>query len=106
MGKNSPGWKWLIGGAVVCTVDAMWAFSAQSQEAGQSRAIDLDQLLQNRDYLELDKALSSTTKLSSSDRAFFAGVMANRRNRVRESIRTLEPLVPALSAGNKERRSR
>ena len=103
MGKNSPRWKWLIGGAVVCVVAATWALSAQSQDAGQSGGSDLDRLLQNRDYLALEKVLSSTPTLSSSDRAFFAGVMANRRNRVGESIRELEPLVPALSATNPER---
>ena len=37
------------------------------------------------------------------DRSFFEGVMANRRNRVAESIQTLEPLLPPLSATNRER---
>lgn len=50
-----------------------------------------------------ERALSSTSSLTGSDRAFFLGVMANRRNRVTESIRMLEPLVASLSSTHKER---
>ena len=38
----------------------------------------------------------SKSNLNPSDRSFFEGVMANRRNRVAESIRTLEPLLPVV----------
>ena len=105
MGKNFPAWICSIAGALFCALVVVWASSAHSQNAGtaEGSTIDLDQLLQDRDYLDLEKVLSSKSKLNDSDRAFFEGVMANRRNRVAESIRTLEPLVPALSATNKER---
>ena len=105
MGKNFPAWICSITGAMFCALVVVWASSAHLQSGGtaQGSAIDLDQLLQDRDYLDLEKVLSSTSKLSDSDRAFFEGVMANRRNRVADSIRTLEPLVPALSATNKGR---
>jgi hypothetical protein len=50
----------------------------------------------------LDRALSSKSNLSTLDRAFFEGVMANRRNRVADSIKMLEPLTPTLSTADKE----
>jgi len=105
VGESFPAWKCSIAGAMFCALVVVWASSGQSQNAGsdQGSAIDLDQLLQNRDYLNLEKVLSSKSKLSDSDRAFFVGVMANRRNRVAESIRRLEPLVAGLSATNKGR---
>lgn len=65
---------------------------------------DLDFLLKQRSYLKLEKSLtSSTPSLSAEDRAFFAGVMANRRNRAAESIRLLQPLVPYLSKVDRTR---
>ena len=94
-----------IAGAVLCAlvVVACWS-SPRSKNTGtaQGRASDLNQLLQERHYLELSRALLSDSDLTASDRAFFEGIMANRRNRVTESIAMLEPLVPSLSATNKE----
>jgi len=83
-----------------------FAFSADSRQLADSppdSTSDLDQLLQQRHYLELESALTSRSTLGASDRSFFEGVMANRRNRVADSIRTLEPLLPLLSAANRER---
>jgi len=84
----------------------VWVFAADSHKLAdttQDSTVDLDQLLQQRHYLELESALMSKSNLNASDRSFFEGVMANRRNRVAESIRTLEPLLPSLSSTNKER---
>jgi hypothetical protein len=64
---------------------------------------DLDLLLKQRSYLELERALTSNPDLSPADRAFFEGVMANRRNRAAESITLLRPLIPVLSTSNKQR---
>jgi hypothetical protein len=95
-----------IASVVLCgLVVVAWSSSTLSQGMGtaQGGTIDWDHLLQERRYLELDKALSSKSNLTGSDRAFFEGVMANRRNRVAESIKMLEPLVSSLSATNKDR---
>ncbi len=84
----------------------MLAFPADSHRLADTTpdgTVDLDQLLQQRHYLELESALTSTSNLSPLDRSFFEGVMANRRNRVADSIRTLEPLLPSLSVTNPER---
>jgi clan AA aspartic protease (TIGR02281 family) len=64
---------------------------------------DLDLLLQQRSYLKLENTLASNLSLSAEDRAFFAGVMANRRNRAAESIRLLQPLIPDLLRANRTR---
>jgi len=66
-------------------------------------AADLDLLLNLRSYVELEKALKSDGGLSPEDRAFFTGVMANRRNRAAESIKLLQPLIPELSRSNQRR---
>jgi len=58
---------------------------------------DLDLLLQRRSYLKLERSLASDVGLSAEDRAFFTGIMANRRNRASQSISLLQPLVPWLS---------
>ena len=95
-----------IAGVVLCgLVVVAWSSSPLSQGTGtaQGGAIDWDHLLQERRYLELDRALSSKSNLTGLDRAFFEGVMANRRNRVAESIKMLEPLVSSLSSTNKDR---
>jgi len=83
----------------------VWAFSSDSQKLADTTpdTNGLDQLLQQRHYLELESALTSKSNLSAPDRSFFEGVMANRRNRVADSIRMLEPLLPSLSATNRER---
>jgi hypothetical protein len=81
-----------------------WSLPPQSKDAvSQSGTTDLNQLLRDRHYLELNAALSSKSNLSVSDRTFFEGVMANRCNRVAGSIKMLEPLVPTLSTTDKER---
>ena len=95
-----------IASVVLCGLVVLaWSSSPHSQGTGtaQGGTVDWDQLLQERRYLELDKALSSKSNLAGSDRAFFEGVMANRRNRVAESIKMLEPLVSSLSVTNKDR---
>lgn len=58
---------------------------------------DLDLLLKQRSYLKLERVLALDQSLSAEDRAFFSGVMANRRNRAAESIKLLQPLIPRLS---------
>lgn len=90
--------------AVSCFLVVLaWSLSPRSKDAEtQSGATDLNQLLRDRQYLELDRALSSKSNLSTLDRAFFEGVMANRRNRVADSIKMLEPLTPTLSTADKE----
>jgi clan AA aspartic protease (TIGR02281 family) len=70
---------------------------------GHVTSADLDLLLQQRSYLKLENTLASNLSLSAEDRAFFAGVMANRRNRAAESIRLLQPLIPALLRANRTR---
>jgi len=95
-----------IATTLLCVLVAVaWSASPYSKNMGsaQGTTIDLDQLLRERRYLELEKILSSKSNLTGSDRAFLEGVMANRRNRVAESISVLEPLVPSLSATNRER---
>lgn len=107
MAKNICRRIFAITGAISFALLAMvWAFSADSPKLAnttQDNPVDLDQLLQQRHYLELERALISKSDLNPLDRSFFEGVMANRRNRVAESVRTLEPLLPSLSITSKER---
>lgn len=96
--------KTLLNPAVLVSalfVVSLWQLPNSSGGA-RITAADLDLLLKQRSYLKLEKALKSARKLSPADRALFEGVMANRRNRAAESIRLLQPLIPALSTSSKE----
>lgn len=62
----------------------------------------LAQLLEHKEYFELESALQGPLELSGLDRAFFEGILANRRNRIALSIERLQPLVSALAARNKD----
>jgi predicted aspartyl protease len=84
---------------VLASLAALQASTGQRHTTGA----DLDLLLNLRSYLELEKALASDTNLSPEDRAYFTGVMANRRNRAAESIKVLQPLIPELSRSNQRR---
>jgi Aspartyl protease len=61
----------------------------------------LDLLLEQRKYLKLETALTKTP-LAPDTRAFFKGVMANRRNRASDSIQLLRPLIIDLSKTNRK----
>ena len=94
-----------VAAVVSCALIVLaWSSSPQSKDAvSQSGTTDLNQLLRDRHYLELNAALSSKSNLSVSDRTFFEGVMANRLNRVADSIKMLEPLAQSLSTADKDR---
>jgi predicted aspartyl protease len=71
-----------------------------SQETGS----DLDVLLQQRRYIELQKMLAKwRSQLQPSDLAYFDAVLANRTNQVQTSTQLLESLLPALSANKSAR---
>lgn len=69
-----------------------------TQATAAKPALDLDQLVKDKSYLQLEAALKSPAaeKLSKAERDYFAGVIANRRNRLQESIGLLAPLVDVL----------
>lgn len=79
---------------VICFVLSflVWALPAAPDDAGQ-----LYSLLDQHQYLELERRLPNA-RLTNSDAAFFRGVLANRKHRIQESIRLLEPLAQALSS--------
>lgn len=58
-------------------------------------AESLYSLLNKKQYIELERKLT-TAHLSEPDAAFFRGVLANRKNRIQESIQLLEPLAKRL----------
>lgn len=70
----------------------------------QDARVDLDLWLQEKKYVELEHFLGTkASELPPSDLTYFEGVMANRTNQVRRSSHLLEPLLPALLAGNSAR---
>src|SRR5579862_3391331 len=90
--------------AVVVLGLSMIAGLTRAQIAGNSSisAADLNLLLEQRRYFRLERALASDIELAPETRAFFQGVMANRRNRASESIRLLQPLVTGLSKADRK----
>jgi hypothetical protein len=61
-----------------------------------SRSEHLDALIKEKKYVELTAALNDRTGLETNDYAFFAGVLANRTNRLNTSIRLLKQALPTL----------
>jgi len=79
------------------------ALTWSSSICAQARylTVDLDFLLQEKDYAELEEALATRAiDLPPTSLAYFQGVIANRINNVQNSVRLLEPLVPSLLRTN------
>jgi predicted aspartyl protease len=73
---------------------------AHCQETGS----DLDVLLQQRRYIELQAMLAKwRSQFQPSDLAYFDAVLANRTNQVETSAQLLESLLPALSKNKSAR---
>jgi predicted aspartyl protease len=60
----------------------------------------LDSLVEQREYPELERVLPNAT-LDETSRAYFEGVMANRRDELQQSIALLQPVIPKLSDQSK-----
>ena len=78
------------------------ACSVPAQIAPKKQQPDLDQLVEQREYPELERVLPAAS-LDQLSRDYFEGVLANRRNELQGSIDLLQPLIPKLKAGNPHR---
>jgi hypothetical protein len=85
--------------------------SAQSAEAARQppakveskrSALDLDRLLQDREYPELERQLPGAN-LSAMERSYFEGILADRSNQVSQAIAILEEILPGLRTANSQR---
>jgi predicted aspartyl protease len=56
----------------------------------------LDKLIEEREYPELERSLPQA-RLNETERAYFEGVLANRRNQLEKSIELLQKALPALN---------
>lgn len=75
-----------------------------AQAQAQSATTDLDGLLQQKEYVELEQALAiKAPALTPLSRAYFDGVMANRTNRLQKSRDLLEGALAALEVSNSAR---
>jgi len=75
-----------------------------AQTQGQSATADLDRLLQQKEYVELEQALAiKAPALTPLSRDYFDGVMANRTNQVQKSLHLLAGVVAALEVSNPAR---
>jgi len=70
-------------------------FAAPLFSQHRSSVASLDTLIEQKDYLELERRLNHHP--GGEDGDFFRGIVANRKNAVPESIRLLEPLVAKLA---------
>jgi predicted aspartyl protease len=74
---------------------------AYGQARDQNPVEELERLLQQKQYIQLERRLSANQSvLAREELAYFSGVMANRTLQVTNSIRLLEPLLPVLRASN------
>jgi len=93
--------------AVVIAVSLLLSFasgdSGQAAETSKKKLkVNLDSLVAKREYPKLEESLPQAS-LDDSTRAYFEGVLANRRNELDRSISLLEPLVPGLKATRPDR---
>jgi predicted aspartyl protease len=87
--------------ATLCVILATLTCFSSIRAQARDFTLDLDFLLQQKHYAELEEALARRAfGLPPSSLAYFQGVMANRTNHVRHSVRLLEPLLTTLIATN------
>jgi clan AA aspartic protease (TIGR02281 family) len=68
--------------------------------AATETSAKLTLLLEEKRYLEFEQAFNEAHDLAAPDRCFFSGMLANRKNRIAESLRALEPLLTGRQAGS------
>jgi len=95
--------SFLLGLAAIVAVVELSSSTLLGQDTAHGGASDLDLLVRQKQYLELERRLKTTQNLSPSDRAFFRGILLNRKNQVARSIRALEPLTQSLLQGPTDR---
>jgi predicted aspartyl protease len=83
----------------------LFSFHAVAQPAASERRTEegrLDRLVEERDYPQLQRELTQVD-LDETDRAFFEGILANRRNELLRSIGLLRPIIPKLEREDPKR---
>ena len=97
--------------ALLLTLGIPPNISAQSADAARQppakveskrTALDLDRLLQDREYPELERQLPGAN-LSAMERYYFEGILADRSNQVSQAIAILEKILPGLRTANSQR---
>jgi predicted aspartyl protease len=68
----------------------------------KKRPLDLDRLVQEKDYPELERRLRGA-HLTEIERSYFEGILADRNNRIFQAIAILEKALPGLRAANSHR---
>jgi hypothetical protein len=84
---------------LLCEGLFLWAVAFCSGHFTFAQASNMDTLVSNKEYAQLERALPSTT-MSKVDEAYFSGLLANHLNRPADSIKLLESILPTLEADN------
>jgi hypothetical protein len=83
--------------AIMVAILGVVTWTSSSIGAQTRDFANLDVLLQQKHYVEMEKVLATTaSELPKETLAYFDGVMANRINHVQKSVRLLKPLIPIL----------
>jgi predicted aspartyl protease len=80
---------------LILTIPALLAVGC-SQQVAMRRSATADGLLHllvEKKYLDLETAVNNTTAVSPKQREFFLGILANRSNKLSESLAHLNPLL-------------
>jgi predicted aspartyl protease len=85
--------------AILGALPLLGKFQLRSEEASNRSFRDLAQMVRRKHYIEFARELDRAHGLSVSEFVFFSGILANRKNKVSESIRLLEPLAQTLIHG-------
>src|SRR5215831_4557961 len=79
----------------VCALVAVFSCCFGATASPSDAAAALDALVRDKEYPELERKLSGA-QLPHGEHDYFMGVLANRQNRVAESIALLEKATPKL----------
>ncbi|MGB7436933.1 MAG: hypothetical protein WBW49_16080, partial [Candidatus Acidiferrum sp.] len=94
--------KILIAALVLTALSGLFAQSHNSQKSDVSQktnnaALSLDDLVQRKDYPQLERQLNEA-KLSGDEDAYFKGILADRSNQLVTAISLLEHILPGIRA--------
>jgi len=95
--------RWVVRKILCLLFAGTLLVAVAAAQSGPTTPQVLYQLVQQKDYLGLQSALAANPNLTTVDSAVLKAVLANRKNRVADSIQLIEPLVPTLAVDYSQR---
>jgi predicted aspartyl protease len=92
----------IFGSSSTCAQSSRSVEQVSVREHSENAGSDLDRLVREKRYPELERELPSS-HLTAVERSYFEGILADRSNHVPQAITTLESISPSLRTTNRGR---